>query len=70
MIILYLVSNQLLHKPILYFSDFLEKNKSLYYDNLTKVRNNNDLIQWLKFFLEGVRSTSQNSIETFKKSLP
>lgn len=66
MITLYLVSNQLLHKPTLYLSDFLEKNKSLYYDNLTKVRNNNDLIQWLKFFLEGVRSTSQNSIQTFK----
>jgi Fic family protein len=66
MITLYLVSNQLLHKPTLYLSDFLEKNKSLYYDNLTRVRNNNDLIQWLKFFLEGVRSTSQNSIETFK----
>jgi Fic family protein len=66
MITLYLVSNQLLHKPTLYLSDFLEKNKSLYYDNLTKVRNNNDLIQWLKFFLEGVRSTSENSIQTFK----
>ena len=66
MITLYLVTNQLLHKPTLYLSDFLEKNKSLYYENLTKVRNNNDLIQWLKFFLEGVRSTSQNSIQTFK----
>jgi Fic family protein len=48
------------------FQIFFKKNKSLYYDNLTRVRNNNDLIQWLKFFLEGVRSTSQNSIETFK----
>ena len=66
MITLYLVSNQLLHKPTLYLSDFLEKNKSLYYDNLTRVRTHNNLTQWLKFFLEGVRSTSQNSIQTFK----
>jgi Fic family protein len=66
MITLYLVTNQLLHKPTLYLSDFLEKNKSLYYDNLTRVRTRDDLTQWLKFFLEGVRSTSENSIQTFK----
>lgn len=67
LITLFLVSNQLLMKPTLYLSDFFEKNKSLYYDNLTRVRTHNDLTQWLKFFLEGVRSTSENAIETFKK---
>lgn len=66
LITLYLVSNDLLHKPTLYLSDFFEKNKALYYDNLTKVRSHNDLTQWLKYFLEGVRSTSENSIQTFK----
>lgn len=66
LITLYLVSNRLLYKPTLYLSDFFERNKSLYYDNLTKVRSYNDLTQWLKFFLEGVRSTSENSIQTFK----
>ena len=45
---------------------FFEKNKSFYYDNLNRVRTHNDLIQWLKYFLEGVRSTSENSIQTFK----
>jgi len=66
LISLYLVSNQLLLKPTLYLSDFFEKNKSLYYDNLNRVRTHNDLTQWLKFFLEGVRTTSENSIQTFK----
>lgn len=66
LITLYLVSNNLLHKPTLYLSDFFEKNKALYYDNLTRVRTHNDLTQWLKYFLEGVRSTSENSIQTFK----
>ncbi len=66
LITLYLVSNELLHQPTLYLSDFFEKNKSLYYDNLTRARTHNDLTQWLKFFLEGVRSTSENSIQTFK----
>jgi Fic family protein len=50
----------------LYLSDFFEKTKALYYDNLTRVRTHNDLTQWLKYFLEGVRSTSENSIQTFK----
>ena len=67
LITLYLVSNKLLYKPTLYLSDFFEKNKSLYYDNLTRVRTHNDLTQWLRFFLEGVRSTAESSIETFKK---
>jgi Fic family protein len=65
-ITLYLVSNGLLHKPTLYLSDFFEKNKALYYDNLARVRTHNDLTQWLKYFLQGVRSTSESSIQTFK----
>ncbi|MDD2797962.1 MAG: Fic family protein [Bacteroidales bacterium] len=66
LITLYLVSNGLLNKPTLYLSDFFERNKPLYYDNLTRVRTHNDLTQWLKFFLEGIRSTSESSIQTFK----
>jgi Fic family protein len=66
LIALYLVGNDLLSKPTLYLSDFFEKHRSLYYDNLTRVRTHNDLIQWLKFFLEGMRATSENSIQTFK----
>ncbi|MBI2270409.1 MAG: Fic family protein [Bacteroidetes bacterium] len=65
MITLYLVSNKILHKPSLYLSDFFERNRSYYYDNLTTVRTNNNLVQWLKFFLVGVMETAQNSIETF-----
>ena len=66
LITLYLVSKGLLVKPTLYLSAFFEKNKSLYYDNLTRVRTHNNLMQWLKFFLEGIKQTAQNSIETFK----
>ena len=66
LITLYLVNSGLLVKPTLYLSDFFEKHKTLYYDNLTRVRTNNDLTQWLKFFLEGIRQTANNSINTFK----
>lgn len=66
MITLYLVSKGILVKPTLYVSAFFEKYKSLYYDNLTRVRTHSDLTQWVRFFLEGVRQTSENSIQTFK----
>jgi Fic family protein len=65
LITLYLVNKGILVKPTLYLSDFFERNKMLYYDNLTRVRTHSDLLQWLKFFLEGVRETSENSIQTF-----
>lgn len=67
LITLYLVNKKLLVKPTLYLSDFFEKNKLSYYDNLTRVRIHNNMQQWLKFFLEGVRQTSENSIQTFKR---
>ncbi|MEN8138294.1 MAG: Fic family protein [Bacteroidota bacterium] len=65
MITLNLVEKGILKKPILYLSDFFERNRSLYYDNLTRVREKNDIIQWFKFFLVGVIETAQNSIKTF-----
>jgi len=65
MIPLYLVSKGILKKPVLYLSDFFEKNRTSYYDNLTIVREKNDLGQWYKFFLVGVIETTKNGITTF-----
>lgn len=69
MITLYLVEKEILKKPILYLSDFFERNRSLYYDNLTRVREKNDIQQWFKFFLVGVTETAKSSIDTFDKIL-
>jgi Fic family protein len=66
LITLFLVNNGLLHKPVLYLSDFFERNRMLYYDNLRRVSSHNDLKQWLKFFLVGIKETSENSIQTFR----
>ncbi len=66
---LYLVSKGILKKPILYLSDFFERNRNLYYDNLMVVREKNNLSQWFKFFLVGVIETSTNGIRTFDNIL-
>ena len=65
LITLYLVSNNIINKPALYLSDFFEKHRLLYYDNLTLVRNKSTLKQWLIFFLTGVLRTAESSIDTF-----
>jgi len=69
LITLYLVSNDVLTKPSLYLSDFFEKNKSYYYDNLMSERTASKLEQWIKFFLVGVIETSKESIQVFKDIL-
>jgi Fic family protein len=69
LITLYLVSKGILKRPVLYLSDFFERNRTLYYDNLMRVREKNDLLQWFKFFLVGIIETAKNSIATFDNIL-
>ncbi|MCB9034513.1 MAG: Fic family protein [Chitinophagales bacterium] len=65
LITLYLVNQGILKRPILYLSDFFERNRQLYYDNLMRVRTHNDIAQWFKFFLTGIIETAKNGVETF-----
>ena len=65
LITLYLVDKGILKQPILYLSDFFERNRMLYFDNLMRARTHNDINQWLKFFLTGVIEISKNGVETF-----
>jgi Fic family protein len=65
LITLYLVNKGILKQPILYLSDFFEKNRMLYYDNLMRIRTHNDITQWLKFFLTGVIETAKKGVTTF-----
>jgi Fic family protein len=66
LITLYLMSKQLLVKPILYLSDYFERNRSQYYNSLNLVRTNSDIEQWIIFFLTGIVDTSRKSKNTLE----
>ncbi|MCH8518296.1 Fic family protein [Candidatus Gracilibacteria bacterium] len=68
-IILYLIEKKILTKPVLYISDFFERNKGAYYDALTVARSSNDIEHFIKFFLTGIIETCQSSISTFEQIL-
>jgi Fic family protein len=67
LITLYLVSQKVLDKPLLYLSHYFEKNRDLYYDNLQRVRTHNNLLQWIKYFLVGIEQTASLSVNTLNK---
>ncbi len=69
LITLFLVEQKILSKPLLYLSAFFEKNKTLYYDNLTFVRTKNDMKQWLKYFLVGIADTAEKATYTLSSIL-
>ncbi|MEX0748510.1 MAG: Fic family protein [Candidatus Saccharimonadales bacterium] len=66
LIILYLIDKKLLHRPILYISQFFEQHREEYYDALSRVRSHNDLEHWLKFFLVGVSETAEKAVNTLQ----
>jgi len=66
---LYIQSKGMMEKSCLYISDYIERNKDTYYDLLTRVRTQNDMITWIKFFLETIIETANNAKTKFRNVL-
>lgn len=65
LITLYLVEKRILKRPILYLSDYLENHRNAYYSSIMKVRENDDIDGWFKFFLTGIIETADKGVNTF-----
>ncbi|MBV5303766.1 MAG: hypothetical protein JZU70_06155 [Chlorobium sp.] len=52
-----------------HLSDFFERNRFSYYDALTQVRVTNDLLQWVRFFLNGVAHAATKGRKVFGQIL-
>lgn len=58
-----------LSAPILYLSLYFKSHRQEYYDRLQRVRTHGDWEGWVRFFLEGVISTSEEAISTTRRIL-
>ena len=66
LILLYLMEQNLLEKPILYVSYFLKKNQVEYYDRIAEVRRNGNYEQWICFFLEAVHAAATDAMNSIR----
>lgn len=67
LITLFLIEKKVLSSPALYISYYLKKNRIEYYDRMSEVRNKDNYEQWIKFFLNAVKESAEESIDTIKK---
>ena len=67
LIILFLIEKKVLNSPALYISYYLKKNRIEYYDRMSEVRNKDNYEQWVKFFLNAIKESADESVETIKK---
>ena len=64
-----LTESEILHKPVLYLSHYLKRNRQDYYERLQSVRDSGDWEAWLSFFLRGVNEVSGEATDTARRIL-
>ena len=67
LIILYLIDKHVISKPALYISYFLKNNRIEYYDRMSEVRRKGDYKQWIMFFLDAVKESAEDALDTIDK---
>jgi Fic family protein len=69
LITLLLCAERLLPQPLLYLSAFFEKNRAEYYARLREVSLLGRWVEWLEFFLRGVREQAEDGVERASRVL-
>jgi Fic family protein len=64
LITLLLCERQILRRPLLYLSSYINANRPEYYACLQRIRDNGAWEDWLKFFLRGVHNVAQEAATT------
>ena len=64
-----LCSQDVLIEPLLYLSLYFKTHRDTYYELLQRVRLEGAWDEWVRFFLEGVRETSQQAFGTARRIL-
>ena len=67
LILLYLMEQRWIEKPVIYISYFLKKNQIEYYDRISEVRRTGNFEQWIRFFLEAVSKAASDSLEAIRQ---
>jgi len=67
LILFEILSLKFVAKPVFCLSVFFEKNRLEYYNRLNLIRSKNDIEQWIRFFLTGVKETALHSKEILGK---
>ena len=65
--VLYLVKEGLLDIPVLYLSQFIVRNKRMYYDLLQRVRIDDVWEDWVLYMLEAVEVTAGRTLQTVQE---
>ena len=62
MIPLFLYHKEIIREPVFYMSDYLERNRSDYYDALKNITDHGDWTHWIRFFLNGIIQQAEKNI--------
>jgi len=63
----YLCNKKLIKKPLLYISGFFDKNRDGYVDLLLETNQEGRFEEWIKFFLEGIKTQAVDALDRTTK---
>ncbi len=64
---LLLKQNGMMDSPLLYLSLYFKENRDTYYDLLNRVRTDGEWERWIKFFLTGIKTVSEDVVQTISR---